>query len=152
MKLYIAYGSNLNKEQMAYRCPTAKPIGKGLLHGYRLVFQGQPYGAHANIIPEDGQMVPIVVWEIGPRDEAMLDRYEGVAGGYYTKEYMEITVGGETKEALVYIMTPHDYGIPGDQYLEIIAKGYEDFDLPIRTLNEAVVHAHAHAPKKAARR
>ena len=27
MKLYLAYGSNLNKEQMAYRCPDAVPVG-----------------------------------------------------------------------------------------------------------------------------
>ena len=24
MKLYVAYGSNLNKEQMSHRCPDAK--------------------------------------------------------------------------------------------------------------------------------
>ena len=27
VKLYIAYGSNLNLEQMANRCPTAKVVG-----------------------------------------------------------------------------------------------------------------------------
>ena len=26
-KYYLAYGSNLNLSQMAYRCPNAKPIG-----------------------------------------------------------------------------------------------------------------------------
>ena len=25
--LYIAYGSNMNVRQMAYRCPKAKPVG-----------------------------------------------------------------------------------------------------------------------------
>jgi hypothetical protein len=25
--LYIAYGSNMNRRQMAYRCPKAKPVG-----------------------------------------------------------------------------------------------------------------------------
>lgn len=28
---YIAYGSNLNREQMAKRCPDAKVIGSGML-------------------------------------------------------------------------------------------------------------------------
>ena len=30
-KLYVAYGSNLNKEQMRYRCPTAKFVGTGII-------------------------------------------------------------------------------------------------------------------------
>ena len=32
-KKYIAYGSNLNLEQMARRCPTAKVIGAGTKEG-----------------------------------------------------------------------------------------------------------------------
>ena len=39
-KYYLAYGSNLNLEQMKYRCPTAKPIGKMNLKDYRLVYKG----------------------------------------------------------------------------------------------------------------
>ena len=143
---YIAYGSNLDLAQMKFRCPTAKPIAKGLLPDHRLVFQGTPRGAHANVIPEKGQKVPIAIWEIGPRDEAALDIYEGVRGGYYTKEYMTVEVNGEQQEALIYIMTPHDFGIPADHYLGIIAQGYRDFNLPVSYLNEAVKHAHKHAP------
>lgn len=33
-KLYVAYGSNLNKEQMRYRCPAAKFVGTGIIEGY----------------------------------------------------------------------------------------------------------------------
>lgn len=147
-QLYIAYGSNLDTEQMNYRCPTAQPIAKGFLEDYRLVFQGAPYGAHANVIPEKGQRVPIAVWEIGQKDEAALDIYEGVRGGYYTKEYMTVDVEGEQREALIYIMTPHDYGIPADHYLSVITQGYQDFELPITYLNEAVIHAGNHAPAR----
>ena len=35
-RLYIAYGSNINLEQMAYRCPNSKVIGKEMLKGYEL--------------------------------------------------------------------------------------------------------------------
>lgn len=146
-KFYIAYGSNLNKAQMAFRCPTAKPMAEGLLLDHRLVFHGSPYGAHANVIPEAGQKVPIVIWEIGPADEAHLDVYEGVRGGYYTKEYMTVEVNGKPEKALIYIMTPHDFGIPADYYLDIIADGYLDFNLPVAYLNEAVVHAKQHMPE-----
>lgn len=136
--LYIAYGSNLDKSQMQYRCPTAIPVAVSTLPNYRLVFQGHAYGAHANVIPEEGREVPVAIWEIGPIDEAALDRYEGVAGGYYTKEYMTIDVNGEPQEALIYIMAPNPYGNPTIQYLETIARGYRDFNLPIKVLNDAV--------------
>lgn len=146
-KLYIAYGSNLNEGQMAFRCPTAKPIAKSCLNDYRLVFQGQLNSAHANVIPEKGYSVPVVVWEITEADEKALDRYEGVAGGYYTKEYINIEIEDEMKEALIYIMTPHGYGIPRDFYLNIIAEGYKEFELPIEVLNTAVTHAYENTEK-----
>ena len=38
-RLYIAYGSNLNLEQMAFRCPTAKVVGKSELKDYELLFR-----------------------------------------------------------------------------------------------------------------
>lgn len=148
-KLYIAYGSNLNKHQMALRCPTAKPIAKSWLHDYRLVFQGNPHNAHANVIPAEGYDVPVVVWEVTASDERALDRYEGVDLGYYTKEYLTIEVSGEMKEALIYIMTPRDFGNPADGYLTIIANGYKDFNLDVRILNDAAIHAHENTPNYA---
>ena len=36
--LYIAYGSNMVREQMDYRCPDAKLIGTGYMAGARLEF------------------------------------------------------------------------------------------------------------------
>lgn len=140
-KLYAAYGSNLNVAQMGFRCPTAKPIAKSWLFDYALVFQGAPYGAHANVVPRKGYDVPVVIWDISAADERALDRYEGVAGGYYTKEYIPVECGGEIKEVLIYIMSPNPYGIPSDSYLDTIAKGYEDFNLPTKVLNDAVIHS-----------
>ena len=33
-KLYIAYGSNMDEEQMAFRCPTATLVGTAIVEGY----------------------------------------------------------------------------------------------------------------------
>lgn len=148
--LYIAYGSNLDTEQMAFRCPGAKVVAKSWLHDYRLVFQGMPYNAHANVIPEEGQDVPVTIWEITPQDEAMLDRYEGVRGGYYTKEYFRVEVNGRMRKALIYIMAPRNFGIPADGYLATIARGYQDFNFDIRVLNQALLHAYGHTKLKRA--
>ena len=38
-KEYFAYGSNLNFEQMAYRCPEATAVGIAKLDGYELAFR-----------------------------------------------------------------------------------------------------------------
>lgn len=38
-RLYIAYGSNLNLEQMKHRCPTAEVVGAAELRNWRLWFR-----------------------------------------------------------------------------------------------------------------
>lgn len=81
-KLYVAYGSNLNKEQMRYRCPTAKFVGTGIIEGYELQFKGALHGACATIAPKEGAAVPVGIWTIQKPDEKRLDLYEGsVIGG-----------------------------------------------------------------------
>ena len=52
--LYIAYGSNLNLPQMAFRCPTAKVVGASEIKGYELLFRGGRKGAVATVEPLEG--------------------------------------------------------------------------------------------------
>ena len=33
-RLYIAYGSNINLEQMAHRCPNSKVVSTEMMQGY----------------------------------------------------------------------------------------------------------------------
>ena len=51
MKYYIAYGSNLNTEQMRWRCPTARKLTVGEIKDYRLEFRGKKESAVATIVP-----------------------------------------------------------------------------------------------------
>ena len=39
-RLYIAYGSNINLEQMAHRCPNSKVVSTEMMQGYELEFRG----------------------------------------------------------------------------------------------------------------
>ena len=39
IKYYLAYGSNLNLNQMKRRCPNAIKVGSFLLKGYQLEFR-----------------------------------------------------------------------------------------------------------------
>lgn len=136
--IYIAYGSNLNIDQMRFRCPGAVPLGTCSLQGYRLTFQGMPWNAHANVVPEYGAETPVALWDITEADEAALDRYEGVHGGYYYKAYMQVIVDGDRKTGLIYIMMPNPYGNPSWEYLRTILEGYHDFEIDTGILDEAL--------------
>lgn len=141
-KLYAAYAGDLCLSQMAHHCPTAQPTAKSWLHDYKLVFKGAPKSAHATVIPEEGKAVPVVIWEISDQDEAALDKSNFVESGYYTKEHMTLEVAGEMREVLIYIMRPCDYGIPSRQYLDILTRGYLDFNFPATVLEEALTDSY----------
>lgn len=57
-RLYIAYGSNMNIEQMARRCPTAKVVGTAELEDWRLRFKGDNNFSVATVEPSVGHMFP----------------------------------------------------------------------------------------------
>ena len=44
---YFAYGSNMNLDQMAYRCPAASVVEPVHLEGYRLTFCGRGKGHYS---------------------------------------------------------------------------------------------------------
>ena len=83
---YIAYGSNLNVQQMKWRCPNAEIMGTGELKDWRLLFKGSKTGAYLTIEKCKGYSVPFAVWEVDASDEAALDRYEGFPSFYYKQE------------------------------------------------------------------
>ena len=140
-KLYLAYGSNLNLEQMAQRCPTAVVAGISALKDYRLLFRGAYGGAVATVEPCEGKSVPVLLWEITPADEAALDRYEGFPY-LYRKETVKVKHGGKTVSATVYIMNDgRDINLPGRYYYNIIRQGYLDCGFDTDVLMEALKHS-----------
>ena len=137
-KIYLAYGSNLNLEQMTYRCPYATVLGVSELVDYRLLFRGGKGSAVATVEPCDGSSVPVLLWEITPRDEEALDRYEGFPN-LYRKETIEVKLGGNPVSAMVYIMNEkYPVSIPGKRYYDTIVEGYTSSGLDIAVLDEAV--------------
>ncbi len=57
--LYIAYGSNINLEQMAYRCPNSKVVGTTEIKDFELEFRNV-----ATIVPKEDEKVPVLIWEL----------------------------------------------------------------------------------------
>ena len=135
-KLYVAYGSNLNKEQMCYRCPAAKFVGTGIIEGYELQFKGALHGACATIAPKEGTAVPVGIWTIQRADEKRLDIYEGYhehGHSFYDKEQISVKMDdGSTITGMVYIMDPRmDFGNPSAGYYDIVHRGYDGAIQPI---------------------
>jgi gamma-glutamylcyclotransferase (GGCT)/AIG2-like uncharacterized protein YtfP len=137
-KLYGAYGSNMNLEQMSHRCSKAKVVGTGILEGYKLTFRGR-YKGVANIEPCKDKQVPIVLWEITEDCEKALDLYEGFPDLYVKKE-VQVKVKGKLKLAMVYIVA-REYtnmaAAPTEYYFNVISRGYFDNDIDLKPLQIA---------------
>jgi len=118
---YIAYGSNMVEEQMAFRCPNARLIGMGQLPNHRLEFY-----LHATVERSRarGASVPVAVWEIDADDEKSLDRYEGFPT-YYTKHKRKVLMDdGSEIEGMIYIMNMIRPLIPHASYYNGIRDAY----------------------------
>ena len=137
-KIYGAYGSNMNLEQMAHRCPKAKIIGSGILQDYKLTFRGR-YKGVANIEPCRGRYIPIVLWEITDECESALDVYEGYPSLYIKKE-VEVIVDDKLVKTMVYIMAKQYTDMvaaPTEYYFNVIVRGYSDNALDLKPLQIA---------------
>ena len=154
-KYYLAYGSNLNEAQMAWRCPSAYPEGTAVLKDWRLLFRGSKTGSYLTIEPCKGHTVPVAVWSITPLDERSLDGYEGFPT-FYRKETMQFQGRSFTGkkfcgEALVYIMTDgRPLGIPSDTYIDTCLEGYQDFGFDYAPLEDALLYSYNHKEVKSA--
>jgi len=141
-RYYIAYGSNLSAEQMAVRCPDAKPVGMAELKDWKLVFR-----IHATIEPCEGGTVPVLIWEISEADERNLDLYEGWPS-YYRKEELQVTMtnfrGLNPKKitAMVYIMNDgHRVQLPMKGYYDVLEKAYTRYGFGKNRLQLALMEA-----------
>lgn len=138
-RLYVAYGSNLNLYQMKFRCPTARLIGTGIVKDHELQFKGRSNSAFATIAPKDGSSVPVAVWELQPKDEKALDRYEGYPSYYFKQEIPVEMKNSTTINGMVYIMNlRQNFGVPSDSYVHTVSEGYRNCRLDMSVLKDAI--------------
>lgn len=142
--LYAAYGSNINLEQMAYRCPNSKVVGVGLIKKWKLCFN-----IHADIRKTNriNDTVPVLLWDIADEDWEKLDRYEGFPK-YYVKKIVTVYWYNDkgqyhSEEAIVYVMADgysKEYAFPKKDYFNIIFEGYYENYIDFQYLHEAISH------------
>ena len=135
-RVYVSYGSNMNCDQMEFRCQDARVLAKGYLLNYELNFCGNLNGNnYATVIAKEGAKTPVLLWTTSELDERLLDRYEGYPR-FYRKEIVkadELVITerfGRFKfdEAYVYIMNSTRLGVPSIGYFTGILDAYEEFD------------------------
>lgn len=122
--VYFAYGSNLSLEQIKRRCPEAIPMVGVYLEDYKLV-----YNKYADIIPCQGERVYGAIYELSINDLKNLDEFEGYP---YLYEKINLKVqdsNGVFYEAFAYVMIEKGNKLPEDDYLDIINKGYQDWNI-----------------------
>jgi gamma-glutamylcyclotransferase (GGCT)/AIG2-like uncharacterized protein YtfP len=129
--LYFAYGSNLNRRDMARRCPGAEVVGPARLDGYKLMFSG-----YINIIPARGETVWGGLYRLTPACLRALDKYED-APRWYRHETVSVIHDGERQDALAYVMTAPKAAPPDIAHYNAILRGYADWKLDAAPLQRA---------------
>ena len=125
--LYFAYGSNMNAVQMRERCASPELRGCATLRGFR--FRINTRGV-ATIVPDAQGCVHGVLWALTPRDIGKLDRYEGVAQGYYVRTTKSVSADAGEAVAVVYVASESEPGKPRPGYLEGIVASARALHLP----------------------
>lgn len=134
--MYFAYGSNMNVDQMARRCPGAEIIGTAKLPAHHLVFKGV-----ADCVP-GGKYIDGVVWNINIQHLYTLDRYEGYPHLYDSRSASVILESGYQISAMFYYMVHGFITAPVPAYYKSILDGYNYFDIdptPLRAAARAAM-------------
>lgn len=143
-KLYFAYGSNINRDQMAHRCPAAEVVRPVVLEDYKLLFRGNHRGnGVATIKPHKGRKVHGLLWKITLECEKSLDAYEGFPH-LYEKQPVEVRdQNGQTFSVMAYVMTDlcKEPAVPSNFYYNGIWEGYRQNGLPTAALKRAWEHS-----------
>lgn len=139
--LYFAFGSNLLKQRLQLKNPTAAFFTTGRLKDYELKFgfwgaeASSWHGGVATIEHCPGTEVWGVIWILSKENLSSLDEQEAVAKGAYSP--LEVCV--ETKQGSLicrtYQMNNFKASPPSPQYKEVLCLGAEQNGLPEEYLN-----------------
>ncbi|XP_008431037.1 gamma-glutamylcyclotransferase isoform X4 [Poecilia reticulata] len=130
--LYFAYGSNLLKERLQLKNPSATVYCVARLKDYKLVFGNYKglasdrwHGGVATIEDSPGDEVWGVVWRMSISDLESLDNQENVMLGAYRPVELSVKTKGQDISCRTYIMNSCVYARPSPQYLQIRLQGQQ---------------------------
>jgi len=129
-RLYFAYGSNLDADQMRSRCPSAIPRFKARLDHHRLDFTHYSkrwQGGAADVVAHIGSEVWGLVYEMSDRELRVLDGFES---GYERVQLDVIDDGRALHPVTSYSVVFKQRFAPTDLYLGKILAWGEHWQFP----------------------
>jgi len=134
MTLYAAYGTNLDPERMAERCPHSPLHATGWLQGWRMTFGGEEHGwdgSLATIVEDPFEQVFVGVYDVTAEDASALDGWEAADSGLYRRTKVRVsTMTGEVV-AWTYVLDAFEGGLPSASYLGVLANAAEAASAPV---------------------
>ncbi|XP_065255940.1 gamma-glutamylcyclotransferase [Emys orbicularis] len=136
--LYFAYGSNLLRERILLKNPSATFYAVANLQDFKLVFgnhQGKAssywHGSTATIVQSPGDEVWGVVWKMNTSNLNSLNKQEGVEDGIYSPIEVNVpTQEGKVLTCRSYQMNDCVCDLPSPQYKKVICMGAKQNGLP----------------------
>jgi gamma-glutamylcyclotransferase (GGCT)/AIG2-like uncharacterized protein YtfP len=127
LPLYFAYGSNMNVDAMARRCPRSKALGLARLERRRLAVMREGW---LTAVRDPRTAVHGVLWDLTLSDIAALDRYEGVPQGLYAKVTQAIIADRAPRQAIVYLGANAGPGAARPDYIAEVLAAARAWPLP----------------------
>ncbi len=129
-RLYFAYGSNLDEEQMRARCPAAARGPRATLHHHALAFGGfspRWQGAVASVVREKGRTVAGLLYQLTAGDVDSLDRHEGVPYAYEKVVRFVVDEHGRRRRVFTYVQPANTFEpwTPPAKYFVQIWRAYQ---------------------------
>jgi gamma-glutamylcyclotransferase (GGCT)/AIG2-like uncharacterized protein YtfP len=133
MPLYFAYGSNMDVDAMARRCPRSKALGLARLERHRLAVMREGW---LTAVRDSRSTVHGVLWDLALSDIAALDRHEDLSKGLYTKETQPVIAERRPKRAIVYFGANSGPGVLRPAYIAEVLAAARSWPLPAEGLAE----------------
>ncbi len=127
MPLYFAYGANMDRADMAGRCPNSRALGPARLARHRFVITRDGY---ASVVRDPHASVHGLLWDCALGDIRTLDAFENIAGGLYVKISQPVILRDGAKRALLYVGRNGEVGRPRPGYLEAVIASAKELALP----------------------
>ena len=127
MPLYFDYGSNMNVNAMARRCPRSRALGLARLERYRLQVMREGW---LTAVRDSSSAAHGVLWDLALSDISGLDRYEGVPQGLYAKLMQPVVTERAPKQAIVYFGANAGPGTARPAYIAEVLATARSWPLP----------------------
>jgi len=132
--LNFSYGSNMLRQRITQRVPSARAVGTAVLRGHVLRWHkaGQDGSAKCDVVPTGSpdDKVHGVVYELLVSEKHLLDAAEGLGHGYDEKQ-IDLEADGGMQAAWTYYATSLDAALlPFSWYKALVVAGALEHGLP----------------------